>query len=207
MLKTETRRGSVAIVRRTNASMNDKPEEPFETLTQTQRVLLDALIRKAVRVILIGGYAVRVHGYLRPAEDLDFLIDCKEENLVRLRQALASVDADKLDLVVDHLTSGRPALVRWSDTEFFSSAGGITFDEAIFSAGLVGVHEWAVPVISKEQLIQAKRAAAQLKGRGAKVDQDVRDVAALTGNESLPSLDGVRICSSTGEPTCGRHFS
>ncbi len=56
--------------------------------------VLSALAEEGVDYILIGGFAVALHGSGRTTEDIDILIRNKEENVAKLRKALNSVFND-----------------------------------------------------------------------------------------------------------------
>jgi len=55
--------------------------------------LFAALDTAEVRFIVIGGFAVSAHGYLRGTKDLDIVPDPDPENLQRLAGALSQLDA------------------------------------------------------------------------------------------------------------------
>lgn len=55
--------------------------------------LFAALVAAEVRFIVIGGFAVSAHGYLRGTKDLDIVPDPNPENLQRLGGALSQLDA------------------------------------------------------------------------------------------------------------------
>jgi hypothetical protein len=55
--------------------------------------LFAALVAAEVRFIVIGGFAVSAHGYLRGTKDLDIVPDPDPENLHRLAHALSGLDA------------------------------------------------------------------------------------------------------------------
>ena len=55
--------------------------------------LFTTLVEAEVRFIVIGGFAVSAHGYLRGTKDLDIVPDPDPENLGRLARALSQLDA------------------------------------------------------------------------------------------------------------------
>ena len=55
--------------------------------------LIDELQRHAVDFVVIGGFSLAVHGYVRATKDLDIMPDPDEANLARLAEALAELDA------------------------------------------------------------------------------------------------------------------
>ena len=50
--------------------------------------LLKAFIDHEVRFLVVGGYALAVHGHPRATGDLDLWIECNEANAVSAYQAL-----------------------------------------------------------------------------------------------------------------------
>jgi hypothetical protein len=57
------------------------------------RALLESLLEKEVRFVVIGGVAVAAHGYVRGTEDLDLVPDPDPANLERLTAALAMLES------------------------------------------------------------------------------------------------------------------
>jgi hypothetical protein len=53
--------------------------------------LCRALEREGVRYVLIGGFAVILHGYVRSTKDIDLLVDPSDENVRALKRALADL--------------------------------------------------------------------------------------------------------------------
>jgi hypothetical protein len=60
--------------------------------------LLRALHEAGVRHIIIGGFALNAHGVIRPSRDLDIVPDPDPDNLRRLAQLLAEIDARHVGL-------------------------------------------------------------------------------------------------------------
>src|SRR5256885_5242953 len=55
--------------------------------------LLGVLCVHSVEFVVIGGLAVGLHGYVRATKDVDIVPEQSPENLTRLRNALAEVEA------------------------------------------------------------------------------------------------------------------
>jgi hypothetical protein len=60
--------------------------------------LLSALVENKVAFIVIGGYAVAAHGYVRATKDIDICPDPQPENLQRLADVLATLEAEPIGL-------------------------------------------------------------------------------------------------------------
>ena len=65
-------------------------KEYFETFLK----VLDALDKAEVEYVLIGGYAVIIHGLPRFTEDMDLFVRLEQDNIARLRHALLQVFQD-----------------------------------------------------------------------------------------------------------------
>ncbi len=59
--------------------------------------LLRFLQERGVEHIVVGGFAVNAHGFIRVTKDLDIVPNPHQENLVRLAEALRDIDATILD--------------------------------------------------------------------------------------------------------------
>lgn len=146
--------------------------------------LLECLNEARVDYMLIGGYAVMAHGYLRATQDLDIWVRATPDNAER---AMAAMDAFGLPpgLSKDDLARvegppptgfrfGRPPFA----VDLITSMQGVDFDEAWAGSVLRSFDGLAVRVIGRAALIANKRATGRLK--------DAADVEAL---EALADLD------------------
>jgi hypothetical protein len=168
-----------------NETMTDEktttsPGEPFGTLTADQVRFLTELFRFGVRFIVVGGYAVRAHGHLRPTGDLDLLVDRSEDNLVSLRHVLAAVGAVKLDEAISLLRRSNRSLVNWSDNQLLSVEGELSYQDAIDTAVGFACQSFEVLIVGKQQLVAAKRYSASRCARGDKAAQDAEDAYRLS---------------------------
>jgi hypothetical protein len=59
--------------------------------------LLRALHERGIEHIVVGGFAVNAHGFIRVTKDLDIVPSPSEENLEKLAEMLRDVDATILD--------------------------------------------------------------------------------------------------------------
>lgn len=74
------------------------------TLPLEPEPLLRALLDRKVAFIVVGGYAVAAHGFVRATKDIDICPDPAEENLLRLADALGELEAEPTRL--DDFTEG-----------------------------------------------------------------------------------------------------
>ena len=76
-------------------------------MEENLRQLLSALNAHNVRYLIIGGYAVFLHGQPRMTKDLDVFIESSPENVRAVFQALAAFGAPLSGFTVDDFTDGK----------------------------------------------------------------------------------------------------
>jgi hypothetical protein len=118
-----------------------------------------ALNREGVRYLLIGGFAVILHGLVRTTKDIDLLVDPSEENIRRVKRALASLPDNAVALIADD-DVGRYRVVRVADEvviALMAEACGISYAEAL-AAGIESrrLGDTEIPIARKETLIRMK---------------------------------------------------
>lgn len=164
------------------------PNMRLDYLNAMESALLGALSCQAASFAVVGGHAVlaysspeRPDGSTRTIADLDILIDPAIENLRLVSRALASlrinVSAEQLDSVftnkqLPNLTSGYRA-------QLFPAIVGVETTEVLKFSRTAQSSVGPLPVISKQHLMTAKRAAGRPK--------DIEDLRVLELSESGPN--------------------
>jgi predicted nucleotidyltransferase len=120
--------------------------------------LCKALNDQGVRYVLIGGFAVILHGFVRATKDIDLLVDPSPENVQRLKRAMATLPDNAIALMADDEVD-RYGVVRVADefvVDLMKSACGIQYDEAIQHIDRRDVQGIEIPIADKELLIRTK---------------------------------------------------
>jgi hypothetical protein len=91
----------------------DVPEVRPPTIDDIRRICR-ALDEAGARYVLIGGFAVVLHGGLRTTKDIDLLVDPEPANVERLKRAL-SVLEDDAAREIDPADLRRYSVVRVAD--------------------------------------------------------------------------------------------
>ncbi len=129
---------------------------------------LNSLKKYEVASLLVGGYAVVLHGYHRTTGDIDIWVEPTEENFVRLQKAFAEfglpLDAITLKDFLSHekvdvFTFGRPPVA----IDILTKVKGLEFDQAFQCSEAVLVDGAPVQLLSMRSLKDAKRAAGRHK--------------------------------------------
>ena len=137
--------------------------------------LLSALSAEKARFLVVGAYAVAVHGRPRTTKDIDVWVEASPDNAARVMRALRAFGAPLGDLREEELHvegTGFQMGVPPRRIDVLTKISGIAFADAFpnrvetsFGDGLV------CAVIGVDDLIANKRAAAR--------PQDLADVDAL----------------------------
>ena len=135
---------------------------------------IDVLTAHRVQFVLVGGYALAVHGHVRATADIDFLYRCTEENVACLCVALEVFGAPPS--VIDAQALLSPNTVTYFGVpplriDLLASISGVSNDEVFASALTTTVGSQIILVIGRDALIKNKKASGREKDR--------RDVRAL----------------------------
>jgi hypothetical protein len=137
-------------------------------LPEDFRDILVALADANAEFLLIGGWAMAVHGRARATEDLDVLVRPTPENSAKLLTALTAFGAPVGSHGVDASTfsSEGPAYrfgVKPLRIEVLTKISGVSFDRAAAAALRIEIDGRVVSVIGREALLENKRAAGRHK--------------------------------------------
>lgn len=130
--------------------------------------LLVELADAGAEFVLIGGWAMAVHGRPRATDDLDVLVRATPENSARVHAALAAFGAPVGPHGVDPSTFATEGPAYRFGTkplraEVLTQISGVTFEDAARDALLTTVDGRAVYVIGRDALVRNKRAAGRHK--------------------------------------------
>lgn len=132
------------------------------------RDFLKALHKHNVDYLLVGGYAVILHGYERVTADLDIWVKCDENNYTKLKNAFISFGMPMFDMTLKNfLDSDKWDVFRFGRKpvaiDIMTKVKGLQFDEAFNAAGLIDVDEIQVRLIHYNHLLVAKKQAGRAK--------------------------------------------
>lgn len=143
------------------------------------RDFIQALNDKNVEYILVGGYAVILHGYRRVTGDMDIWVNRTKENYSNLSRAFSQFGLPLFDMTeekfldidtADVFTFGRPPV----SIDIITELKGVKFDDAFSHAVQFHENGLSIRFLHLNNLIQAKRAAGRHK--------DLDDLEKLTSS-------------------------
>jgi hypothetical protein len=137
-----------------------------------------------VRYLIIGGYAVRYYGHLRPAKDLDVLVNClavySERNC--LCDAVTKLVGRRLKFTADDLSKQKQqlSLREWGySIDILTSIENLNFYDVYSQRTTVRLAEIPVTIISKQHLLEIKRLSLKSRDGKESRQQDLEDIQAL----------------------------
>ncbi|SHJ85089.1 hypothetical protein SAMN02745216_02383 [Desulfatibacillum alkenivorans DSM 16219] len=145
-------------------------------LNNDYKDMLLALSAERVKFLLVGAYAMAVHGYPRATMDIDIWVMPTQENAEAVMRALIHFGAPLDKLTIQDLLSEDTVFqigVAPRRIDIMTQASGLAFETAYKQSHAVDLSGVIVNVLSIDDLIRNKKASGRMK--------DLADVEALKG--------------------------
>ena len=135
-------------------------------LNRDYRDMVECLQREGVEFMLVGGYAVALHGWPRMTFDIDVWIMANPQNAAAVMLELKAFGAPLMDLKEEDFH--KPGMVFQIGTEpqridILSAISGVTYEDAVSRAERMEVDGLSLKVIALDDLIANKRASGRPK--------------------------------------------
>ncbi len=110
--------------------------------------------------MVVGGYAIAFHGYVRGTGDIDLWIRISDNNTEQVWKALKAFGAPLFDLSMEDLKI--PGMVFQmglppNRIDIINKVEGIEFDKAWPNRTFVEIHDLNIPIVAKPELLINKR--------------------------------------------------
>lgn len=133
------------------------------------REFVGLLNKHEVKYMIVGGYAVGIHGHPRYTGDLDIWLLPENENAVKILKAIkdfgfGSLDIKEADLVKEDsvIQLGYPPL----RIDLLTSIDGVQFDDCYPNRKIIEIDKLPVNFIGYADLIKNKRASGRHQDLG-----------------------------------------
>ena len=136
--------------------------------------MVECLLREGVDFMLVGGYAVALHGWPRTTFDIDFWIMANPENAKAVMRAITAFGSPLMGLTeTDFHRSGMVFQIGTEPQriDIISAVDGLDYADAARRAVKMDVDGLEIKVMSLDDLIVNKRASGRPK--------DIADAMAL----------------------------
>ena len=151
-------------------------------LNNDYKDILLALSNRKAKFILVGAYAMAVHGYPRSTMDIDIWIKPDHGNASLVLLALEDFGAPSGGLKAEDFQEEGIIFqigVAPRRIDILTSIDGLEFDEAIAGSQTIMIEEIPVQVLSVADLIKNKRATGRTKDMA-----DVEVLEDISNNEA-----------------------
>jgi predicted nucleotidyltransferase len=139
------------------------------------KTFLALLNQHQVEYLVIGGYAVSVHGYVRATGDIDIWLNATVENADKMLTVMLAFGFDVYDFRLEDFLPEQGGFVSIGDAPFkielLTNAAGVTFSEAYPNRKTIEIDGVPIHFIGLQELIQNKKAVGRPK--------DLEDIANL----------------------------
>ena len=137
-------------------------------LNSDYKDMLQVLLDNGVKFLLVGAYAMGVHGYPRATGDIDIWIEPSAENSERVYRSMASFGAPLHE--IDEATFATPGIVFQIGVaprriDIITAISGVEFDDAYQQRQIVEIEDLSISILSLDDLIRNKRATGRDKDR------------------------------------------
>lgn len=135
-------------------------------LNRDFRDMLSALSAAKVEFLLVGAYAMAVHGLPRATGDMDLWVRCSAENAQRIMTALVRFGAPLRGVTAADFQQPGAILqigVAPCRIDILTAIDGVEFDDAWDERSEAVLNGLTLPVLSRKHLLQNKRATGRPK--------------------------------------------
>jgi hypothetical protein len=135
-------------------------------LTPDFKEFIQSLNDKNVRYLVVGGYAVALHGHPRYTKDIDIWVDLDKDNAAKLIGAIKQFGFESLGLTTeDFLEADQIIQLGYppSRIDLITSLPGVDFDICFEARVEVAMDDVKVNFIDLENLRKNKRSSGRLQ--------------------------------------------
>jgi predicted nucleotidyltransferase len=128
--------------------------------TQDMRELIDTFEKHQVLYVLVGGYAVNYHGYVRSTQDIDFLVMPSKENAENVMKALSDFGFGGAGIPQDYFEREGTAIhlgVEPNRIDLLTTLQGVSNTTVFENAERVEFGGVLLNIIGYDDLLAAKR--------------------------------------------------
>jgi len=135
-------------------------------LNQDFKEFIESLNDNSVRYLVVGGYAVALHGHPRYTKDIDIWIEMTPENAQRVIEALAQFGFGSLGLRAEDILEADQIIQLGyppARIDLLTTVPGVEFETCYASRVQVEIDNVTINFIDLDNLKRSKRAAGRLQ--------------------------------------------
>lgn len=135
-------------------------------LNKDFKEFLELLNKNNVEYLLVGGYAVILHGYPRYTGDIDFWIKPTDDNAKKVIKVLDQFGFSSLNLAIDDFVKEEQIIQLGNEPfriDLITSVEGVDFEECYSKKVNFNIDNIVIKTISKKMLKKNKKASGRHK--------------------------------------------
>lgn len=137
-------------------------------LNSDYKDMLQVLLDNDVKFLLVGAYAMGVHGYPRATGDIDIWVEPSSDNSARVYHSMVEFGAPPHE--IDETTFATPDVVFQIGVaprriDIITTISGVGFDDAYQQRQIVEIEGLPIPILSLGDMIRNKRATGRDEDR------------------------------------------
>lgn len=137
-------------------------------LNQDYKDILQSLSDLDAQFIIVGAYALAVHGFPRATGDIDIFVKASSENSKKVFQALKSFGAPTHE--IDETSFNEAGIIFQIGVipqriDIITTIDGVEFDEAWTNRKIIELEGIKISVLSKKDMLKNKKATDRDKDR------------------------------------------
>jgi hypothetical protein len=136
------------------------------TLNPDFKDFIQLLNLNKAKYLLVGGYAVALHGYVRYTSDMDIWISTNPENVVNVVEALKAFGLPQSDELISILQKEKRVIgmgIPPYKIEVITSIDGVLFEECYKNCLRIEIEDVTITYLSLPDLIKNKQASGRHK--------------------------------------------
>ncbi len=129
---------------------------------------IELLEAKHVEYLIVGGYAVGIHGFPRYTGDLDVFVGVSERNAAQLLEVFAEFGFGEIGLKKEDFMESETVVEIGREPmkiQVLTGIDGVSFSECFRNAKTFQIGDQAVPFISCRDLLRNKAASPRAKDK------------------------------------------
>ena len=146
-------------------------------LNEDYKEMLQILLNNKVKFLVVGAYAMGIHGYPRATGDLDIWVEASTENSENIYQSLSEFGAPLSEVTKSTFCEQRIVFqigVAPRRIDIITKIDGVDFKKASSDKQEIEVEGIKIPFLSKKNLIKNKESTGR--------EKDKLDAKYLRGN-------------------------
>ena len=131
------------------------------TLPTDFKEFIELLNNNNVKYLVIGGYAVVYHGYVRSTNDIDIWVDISAENIKKLLKTLEDFGFSSLNLKEEDFSPNQIIQLGYPPNriDLITTPAGVDFETCFKAKEQATIDNITINIIDLTNLIKAKKAS------------------------------------------------